>query len=421
MQMVAVADTRTTWTGAFRGFGRNAYLLFIAAGVLGFVYWGITYLLTNLYVSRLGYGTDVVGNLNALFYLLHMVLSVPAGALGMRLGGRRSLLLGGALAIAGWAIAPAASFILYPSRRITALIASRVIGSAGGALFIVNAGPALMGAVEPRASTYAFAFNGTVVSLTTFLGSICGGFLPPLFSALAAKSLASSIPYAYALWTGVLVLAPAMVAVFFFRDTDRAAETAPGHARGGAPVAVILVIAGVRFLRECGYGGVLNFFNVYLDSTLRLSTSLIGILVSLSSIASIIFTPLMPLVARRWGTGPTSLAGLLVMGASVLLIGFTGHWLSAAIGWAGMTAANTINETAMQVYILGIVAPPWRALMSGAANAATTLGLAFSSFAGGYLIGALGYAALFGISAAFVFASTAAFAAHLACEGRLRS
>jgi MFS family permease len=419
--MVPVADTRTSWTGALRGFGRNAYLLFIAAGVLGFVYWGITYLLTNLYVSRLGYGTDVVGNLNALFYLLHMVLSVPAGALGMRLGGRRSLLLGGALAIAGWAIAPAASFLLYPSARISALIVSRVISSAGGALFIVNAGPALIGAVDPRTSTYAFAFNGTVVSLTTVLGSICGGFLPPLFSALTAKSLASSIPYAYALWTGVLILAHAMLAVSFFHDTERTAEAAPEQSRRGAPVAIILVIVGVRFLRECGYGGVLNFFNVYLDSTLRLQTSLIGILVSFSSVTSIIFTPLMPLVARRWGTGPTSLAGLLVMGASVLVIGFTRHWLSAAVGWAGMTAANTINETAMQVYILNIVAPQWRALMSGAANAATTLGLAFSSFAGGYLIGALGYPALFGISAAFIFASSAVFTTHLAWRGRRRA
>jgi MFS family permease len=419
--MAAVADTRTSWTGALRGFGRNAYLLFIAAGVLGFVYWGITYLLTNLYVSRLGYGTDVVGNLNALFYLLHMALSVPAGALGMRLGGRRALIIGGVLALAGWAIAPAASFLLYPGTRVAALVVSRVVSSAGGALFIVNSGPALMGAVDPQSHTYAFAFNGTVVSLTTFLGSICGGFLPPLFSVLTAKSLASSIPYAYALWAGVLILAPGLLAIFFFRDTDRAAASEPDRARGRAPVAIILVIVCVRFLRECGYGGVLNFFNVYLDSTLRLPTSLIGILISTSSIASIVFTPLMPLVARRWGTGPTSLAGLLAMGVSVLVIGFTRHWLSAAVGWAGMTAANTINETAMQVYILRSVAPQWRALMSGAANAATTLGLAFSSSAGGYLIGALGYPALFGISAAFIFASSAAFTGHLAYTGRLRA
>ena len=84
-----------------------------------------------------------------------------------------------------------------------------------------------------------------------------------------------------------------------------------------------------------------------------------------------------------------------------------------------MTAANSINEAAMQVYILTIVAPRWRALMYGAANMATTLGLAVSASGGGCLIGAVGYSGLFGISAGFLLASSMVFAAHLAtCERR---
>ena len=180
--MAAAEDTGTNWLRAIRGFDRNAYLLFFTGGVLGFTYWGSTCLLTNLFVSRLGYGTAVVGNLNALFYILHMAASVPAGAVGMRLGSRRSMIIGGILALAGWAIAPTAAFLLYPSARMGALIASRVVSAVGGALFIVNANPALMGAVEPRSSTCAFALNGAAVSLMAFLGSVCGGFLPSVFA-----------------------------------------------------------------------------------------------------------------------------------------------------------------------------------------------------------------------------------------------
>ena len=40
----------TSWLSAIRGFNRNAYLLFFT-GVLGFTYWGITYLLTNIFLS----------------------------------------------------------------------------------------------------------------------------------------------------------------------------------------------------------------------------------------------------------------------------------------------------------------------------------------------------------------------------------
>ncbi|MGA2480597.1 MAG: MFS transporter, partial [Spirochaetia bacterium] len=388
-------------------------------GVLGFTYWGITYLLTNIFVSRLGYGTEVVGNLNALFYILHMAASVPAGAIGMRLGSRRAMLLGGLLGLVGWGLAPTACFLLYPSARMSALIMSRVVSAVGGALFIVNANPALMGAVAPRDRTYAFAFNGSGVSLMTFLGSICGGLLPPFFSSITGRSLASAVPYGYALWAAVLLLAPAMAALYRFRDSPpEEASIAAAQAPSRAPLLVLAVIAGVRFLRECGYGGVLNFFTIYLDAALRIPTALIGVLVSVSAVASIVFTPLMPMIARRWGTGRTSLAGLAAMGMSVFLMAFGSHWLPAAVGWAGMTAANSINEAAMQVYILEIVAPQWRALMSGAANMATTLGLALSASGGGYLIGAIGYSALFAIAGALLLASTAAFAAHLAVRAR---
>ncbi|HVP19785.1 MAG TPA: MFS transporter [Spirochaetia bacterium] len=403
----------TSWLRAISRFDRNAYLLFITAGLLGFTYWGITYLLTNLYVLRLGYGTEVVGNLNFLFYLLVTVFSVPAGVLGIWTGSRRAMILGGILALAGWAIAPSAIFILAPRARIAALAVSRVISALGGALFIVNSNPALMGAVEPSSSTYAFAFNGTVISITTFVGSLFGGLLPSFFSVITRTSLSSSIPYGLALWAAVVILAPGLILLGFFRETGKGVPKTDRGTASPLPVALIAVIVVVRFLREYGYGGVLTFFNVYLDTSLRLPTSSIGFLVSIAAIASIVCTPLMPLVARRWGTGRTSLAGLIAMGIAIIPLALVRSWLPAAIGWAGMTAANSLNEAAMQVYILDIVATRWRSLMSGAANMASTLGLAASALGGGYLIRAAGFRALFLLSAVLLFASAASFAAHL--------
>jgi len=415
-----VSRNDTSWLRAVSGFDRNAYLLFITAGLLGFTYWGITYLLTNLFVLRLGYGTEVIGNLNFLFYLLVTVFSIPAGALGMVTGSRKAMILGGILALVGWAIAPASIFLLAPRLRIASLVISRVISALGGALFIVNSNPALMGAVEPGSSTYAFAFNGTVISITTFLGSLCGGLLPNLFSSIAHATLSSSIPYGLSLWAAVVILAPGLVSLGFFRETGKGVPRADHLATSRLPLALIAVIVLVRFLREYGYGGVLTFFNVYLDTSLRLPTSSIGILISISAIASIAFTPLMPVVARRWGTGVTSLAGLLAMGLAILPLALVKSWPPAAIGWAGMTAANSLNESAMQVYILGIVGTRWRALMSGAANMASTLGLADSALGGGYLIRAAGFRALFLLSAGLLFASAASFAAHLGHRRRVR-
>jgi MFS family permease len=406
------------WRKAIAGFDRNVYLLLAVGGLLGFTYWGITYLLTNLFVLRLGFGTQVVGNLNALNYLLLMVASLPAGLAGVRFGARRSMLWGGILALLGWGLAPAAAFVPQPW-VLPILIASRVLGSVGGALFLVNSNPALMGAAGPESSTYAFALNGTVISATSFAGSICGGLLPQLFGWAARRGPASAVPYGLSLWTAVLLLAPALAALAIFREPGKGGKESVLRL-SPLPLGLIAIITLVRYLRELGYGGVLTFFTVYLDTGLGLPTSLIGLLVSAASTASIVFTPLMPLLARRTGTGFASLAGLVVMGVSVLPMALSSHWAAAAVGWAGMTAANSINEAAMQVYILQIVAPEWRALMSGAANMATTLGLASSATAGGYIIPSGGYGRLFGISAGLLLASSIVFAGHLASMARGR-
>jgi MFS family permease len=409
---------RVSWVDAIRRFDRNICLLFIVGGLLGFTYSGISDLLTNLFVLRLGYGTEVVGNLNFLNYILLMAASIPAGAVGVRFGIRRAMIAGGALALLGWGLAPLSAF-LSPARGMEILVASRILGAIGGALFLVNSNPALMGAAEPGSGIYAFAFNGTIVSLASFLGTISGGLLPQLFSSLTARSLSTSIPYGLSLWTAVVVLMPGLAALFFFR------ERSAGKEKGESlivrfPLGLISLIALVRFLREMGYGGVSNFFNVYLDAGLGLPTTIIGVLKSVSLIAAVVFTPLMPVIARRVGTGRASLIGILLMAAGVVPIAVFSHWAAATAGWGGMAAANSINEAAMQVYILQIVAPRWRPLMAGAANMATTLGLGCSALAGGYLIRSAGYQRMFMMSAGFLLASGAVFAGHLAVM-RLRS
>jgi MFS family permease len=403
---------RQSWASAIRGFDRNVYLLFTVAGLLGFTYWGITYLLTNLFVRRLGYGTEVMGNLNFLGYIIHMAASVPAGAIGVRFGNRRSMISGGIMAIAGWGMAPVAAF-LPGGGVMETLVASRVLSSIGGAIFLVNSNPALMSAAGGGSSTYAFAFNGTIVSLTSFGGSLIGGLLPQLFSSLALGSLSSPAPYGFSLWTAVVILIPGLVALSMFREAPGGEERGRASVRR-FPLGIVSVIALIRFLREMGYGGVLNFYNVYLDEKLGLPTALVGLLVSVSSIAAIVFTPLMPVMAKRRGTGPVSLVSLLVMMASVVPLSIFPHWAAAALGWAGMTAANSINEAAMQVYILQIVTSRWRPLMSGVANMATTLGLAFSAVTGGYLIRGQGYSRTFAAAAGFLLASSVVFLGHLA-------
>ncbi|HUI70930.1 MAG TPA: MFS transporter, partial [Spirochaetia bacterium] len=212
--------------------------------------------------------------------------------------------------------------------------------------------------------------------------------------------------------------APGLVFLFLFRETGKGERKIDDEVRSRIPLALIAVVVIVRFLRECGYGGVITFFNVYLDTAFHLPTTSIGLLVSVAAIASIVCTPVMPIIARKWGAGLTSFVGLIAMGIAVLPLAIVKSWQPASVGWAGMTAANSLNEAAMQVFILDIIAPRYRALMSGAANMASTLGLAASALWGGYLIRSAGFRAVFLLSAGLLFVSAGCFGGLLGLRKR---
>ena len=208
-----MARNGTNWLRAVSAFDRNAYLLFISARLLGFTYWRITYLLTNLFLVRLWFGTVMVGNLSFLFYLLVTVFSVSAGALGMALCRGRAMFTGRALALIGWAVAPAVIFIPGRLACISILVCSGAISAIGGALTASNS--------LNEAATQQFILE----SVATRYRALMSG----------AANMASTLGLAAsALWRGYLIRAAGFGAVF-------------------------LLSAGLLFMSAGSFAGLLGF------------------------------------------------------------------------------------------------------------------------------------------------------------------
>ena len=73
----------TLYLQKLRLLGRDVYLYLLAAFLVGLtVYGGIFTVLLNLYLLRLGYGTEFVGLLNATGRFAFAAFCLPAGALG---------------------------------------------------------------------------------------------------------------------------------------------------------------------------------------------------------------------------------------------------------------------------------------------------------------------------------------------------
>src|SRR5512139_3018982 len=74
--------------------------------LLGFGYFGIQSVLQNLYLLRLGYGTEFIGLLTGSGQLFWAVCALPAAAFGRRFGLRQSI-------IGGWLIGALANGMLF--------------------------------------------------------------------------------------------------------------------------------------------------------------------------------------------------------------------------------------------------------------------------------------------------------------------
>ena len=72
---------------------RDARLIIISTAVLGISFFGIQMLLNVLYILRLSYSVEYVGIFNASGAFTYILSSLPAAAVGNRLGLRAAMIL----------------------------------------------------------------------------------------------------------------------------------------------------------------------------------------------------------------------------------------------------------------------------------------------------------------------------------------
>jgi predicted MFS family arabinose efflux permease len=172
---------------------------------------------------------------------------------------------------------------------------------------------------------------------------------------------------------------------------------------------LILIVVLFMALRFGGRGPVVNFFNVYLDDGLGVSTALIGILSAGALLISVPGALLAPLIVARWGNSRTIVWGMVGMGLCMLPLILSPHWPVAGLAYVGSSAMFSLTVGPLRLFSQELVAPRWQATMASAFMLGSGLAFATLSLAGGYIIVSLGYRTLFLTATAMVAAATILF------------
>ena len=411
MQTSQDAMAVTGYFQALRLFNRNVRIFIVSALLLGFAYFGIYAVLLNLYLLRLGYGTEVVGLVNGAGFVAYAVFSLPAGALGARFGTRRMLQVGFVLAALGTGLLPAAQF-LAGNVQVAWIAVTYTVTSMGLDAYFVNSNPFMLQSTTPRERMYLYSLRVGMSPIAAFVGALVGGFLPGTLAGLLP--ITDTASFALALLVAAVALLIGVVALFNTTATtapkeDQEPPVRSARSSSGLPVLIIAVMGLVIMLRIASEGAQRTFFNVYLDEILTMPTAQIGMLAACGQLVGGIAALLSPYFARRWGLEPVIVWASLGMAVSTVAFALLPHWAGAAVGYAGLVSFTYIQRPCSLRHTMEVVPARWRETAAGVANMVAGIGWGTMGFAGGYLVGIYGYQNFFLVSAALTGISAVIF------------
>jgi MFS family permease len=406
-----------TYLNTLRLLNRNGQMLLLSHALVGMAYPGIYVVLFNLYLARLGFGTEEIGLTNGIAIFTYAFLAIPAGIVGKRWGIRRSAIAGVALSATGLGLIPLAGF-LPGEWQFAWIVASYTLGWGSAAFYLVNHTPFLMGATEERARNHTFSLLIGLLSVTTGIGNLVGGLLPGAVAAVTGLDATDVAAYGGSLFLAAVVFFLAAPALLCTQEIEYKEQNRTEAVKTQAPYGFIALMGIIILLRVSSEGAGKTFFNVYLDSALLVPTASIGTIMAAGKLLAIPAALCMPLMAARWGRERTVVLSLVGMALFMIPLAQIPHWGAAGLGYMGMFGLAAMANPAMIVYTQEAVPPAWRSTMSGMVSMANGLGMAWIAIGGGYIISAFGFAALHWLGAGLAASGALLFAAYLGLSAR---
>ena len=415
-----------------RNLNRNVLLYLAATALLGFSFdGGVFSVLFNLYLLRLGFGPEFIGQVASAGLLSFSLASLPAGSIGERFGYRAVMVVGLLMIVGGGVFLPLAE-LLPPFTVAPSILTLYVIMFAGLGLYFVNAVPYVMSLSSDDERNRAFSMQTALIALAAFTGSLAGGFLPRLVALILGIDQQVAAAYRYPLIIATLLLLPSIWILSRIRRPtteilsdvvthqpdstpiapSMTAPTAVIHSRWGlfSPVIItLLMLSTVRFFQVSGVATVYTFFNVYMDTELAVSTSQIGLIAACARLIGVFAALSTPSLVTRWGAPVTVLVASLIGTFSILPLALIPVWTAAGIGFIGVTAISSMRFPAFMIFSTSLVPPNWRGTLAGLGEFSGGLSFAGLAFIGGSMAEKQGFSSLFLLGGAMTLAGTILF------------
>ncbi len=421
----------------FARFQRNARWYLVQNVPIGIAL-GIFLVLYPLYLSALGYGTDLIG-LVLFFTAAGLgVAIIPAGLCIDRLSGKAILIWSTVVVVVAFV-----GMILF--RNLVPLcISAFVIGLGISFQLVINA-PFLTKNSTPDERTHLFSLNIVITLATTVLGEVLGGAFPSwlrehpraMFSDLSWLLASQPLPRSYqiTLLGSFFIVTTSLIPLFLMtndRPTSVRSERQPvllslrqiwlsfwnNFKRGRVPLrqrdvvdvafwqrlrifllSPLTIMTGAHVLLGLGGGMLFPYIGLFFVEHLGANSALFGIVDGSARAVTAAATLLAPLIAMSIGRLKTIVLFGLLSIPVIIFISVSPILLIAAVLYPLYRVLWNMSDGIVQVFGMEIVPPERRGLANSSYQVALQVAMAIAAPIGGFLISRLGYTRVFWITA----------------------
>lgn len=304
-----------------REFNRNVQSFFIY-GVLINAGMALFSLLFNLYLLRLSYQEDFIGQVASMSPLATGLLALPVGMLSDRFG-RKPFLVASGLLLA------ISQLGMCLTTAPTTLLAFSFLGGIATSFIWVNHVPFLSDNAHASRRAEALVIWSALQVVVRMLLSLAGGFMPGAMAYFIGASTAMPEPFRYSLLLGALCSLVSMLPLLRIRggqsghqpSTVEVSDKPAEGTSGPTPWHVFTGIATLSGMRGFSVGLTYPFFNVFFEEELQVGPAMIGVIFFLSQLVGLPATFSAPTLVRRFGVTLTILYTRIVGGGALGLMG----------------------------------------------------------------------------------------------------
>jgi MFS family permease len=381
-------------------FNRAANLLLVTIFIYGIVYsaWG---LFLNLFVLASNFNKEFLGLANMMPAVAALVLGIPLGMLADRLGQKKAMLI-------GLAVASLACGLMAVGNSAALIMTASFLWGLGTTLFTICNAPMLMGVSDESNRLTLFSLNGSLQILSGVFGNYTAGLIPGITAGWFKISEVSPSAYQAVFACAGLVGLLGLIPVYFIHKEKHKfipKEIKPADAIVNSPSDVglkwlfskdVIRLLLPNLITGAGAGILIPYFNVFYMEKFGLRNEDLGFLFSLSALITGAAMLVGPRLARLCGSKIKAV--VLTQALSLIfmmLLGFSSNLTVSSIGFLARAMLMNIAPPVWMAFVMEQTVPGRQATISSYLNLLWTAGWLSGPYISGLVQERYGFSPLF--------------------------